>query len=113
MDAKDRETDVDRFMGGWPGVITGVFAIIWMLLVANDLFSGVGWIFGHWGKLVDLIPGVVAVYMFVFGLLGGNTVVGKVVKAGWIIVIAGMIVISCMSGGGSSGGCTRSTPQYC
>lgn len=113
MDAKDRETSVDRFMGGWPGVVTGAIAISWMLLVANEFFPGIGWVFGRWGKLIDLVPGIVAIYMFAFGLLGGDTLVGKGVKTAWIIVIFGMIAVSCMSGGGGSGGCTRATPQYC
>lgn len=98
MDAKDNETEIDRFIGGWPGVITGVFAIAWMLLVANGYFSGIGWILGQWGKLIDVLPGLVAIYMFGFGILGEDTMVGRGVRTAWAIFFVGLFVVSCLGG---------------
>lgn len=112
MDAKDRETAVDRFMGGWPGLLTGIFAIGWMLLVGNGIVPGIGWVFGKWGKLIDLVPGMISIYFLAFGILGGDTWVGKGIRQALVVLIFGIIIVSCLSGGGV-GSCTRATPQYC
>ena len=113
MDAKDRETGVDRFMGGWPGLFTGFFLVGWMLLVVNGVFPGIGWIFGKWGKLIDVLPGFLSVYFLAFGIFGERTWVGKGIRQGLAIFIIGAIVVSCLSDGGSQGSCSRATPQYC
>jgi len=115
MDANDRETDVDRFMAGWPGLLTAFFTIAWMLLVGNNVFPGIGWIFGKWGKLIDLLPGMFSIYLVAFGIVGERTWVGKRIRWALILLIVGAIIVSFLSGGGGNGsnGCSRATPQFC
>ena len=114
MNDKSRETELDRLMAGWPGLFVVFFAIGWMLLVANDYFPGIGWIFGRWGILLDILPGFFSMYLIGFGILGERTWFGKGVRITIVAVLVALFFLSGSPGGGDgSRSCSRATPHYC
>ena len=114
MDDQERETEMDRIMAGWPGLTVSLFCVGWMLLVAYDVLPGIGGIVGKWGKIIDVIPGMIAAYLILFGIVGGRTWLGKRIRFALLAIIVAALAISFLFGGSiGSGACTRVSPQFC
>ncbi|WP_370202149.1 hypothetical protein [Alloalcanivorax venustensis] len=116
MNGENRETSLDKFMAGWPGVIVASFAIVWTALVVNKILPGLGAAVGIWGYVVDIFIGIFAANFLIFGIVGENTWLGKGIRKALIFVVVVIIAISILSSGGSENNpseCSRATPQYC
>lgn len=113
MNEQQNDDKINEFMAGWPGLVTGLALIVWMLLVVNDFIPGLkGW-FGRWWALVDFLPGFFSCSLVAFGILGEKTWVGTAIRYGLGALVIAVLLYSCVSGGSGGGACTRATPQFC
>ncbi|KPZ52454.1 hypothetical protein AN391_03688 [Pseudoalteromonas sp. P1-13-1a] len=96
------------FLADWPGLSIGLLSIMWSLATSPKYKL----INGFESVLVNTLPGLFALILLTFGLIGSQTKVGKFITYSIWAIITFNIILQMFSGG-SSGDCSRASPQFC